>query len=196
MRKGRSSGSPLLLSAEWRYWWGRRRYHLSLPPSSPQPATIYLAPWWSRSSSDSRPSDQTPAPPARQMNDKTKSPCSGLQGPTTPVASRGRIVKFLFSFFLFKNFYCYSVTVVCIFSPSLHPTPTNPTSLPHLYPPPWFCPCVLYSSSCRPLSPLSPPHSPLAIVMHMCFWVNDEYKRFSFVFIHGSNREIVKIELA
>ena len=49
-------------------------------------------------------------------------------------------------------FYFYSVTIVCIFSPSLHPTPANPTSLPHLYPPPWFCPCVLYSSSCRPLS--------------------------------------------
>ena len=66
-------------------------------------------------------------------------------------------------FYLFFNF-CYSVTVVCIFSSSLHPTPANPTSLPHLYPPPWFCPCVLYSSSCKPLSPLSPPHSPLAIV--------------------------------
>ena len=26
------------------------------------------------------------------------------------------------------------------------------------------CPCVLYSSSYRPLSPLSPPHSPLAVV--------------------------------
>ena len=30
--------------------------------------------------------------------------------------------------------------------------------------PPWFCPCVLYSSSHKPLSSLSPPHSPLAIV--------------------------------
>ena len=65
--------------------------------------------------------------------------------------------------FLF-NFYCYSVTVVCIFSPSLHPTPAEPTSLPCLHPPPRFCPCVLYSSSCKPLSPLSPPHSPLALV--------------------------------
>ena len=66
----------------------------------------------------------------------------------------------------FKNFYfyCYSITIVCIFSPFLHPTPANPTSLPHLYLPPWFCPCVLYCSSCKPLSPLSPPHSPLAIV--------------------------------
>ena len=55
-----------------------------------------------------------------------------------------------------KNFYCCSVTVVCLFSPSLHPTPAEPTSLPHLHSPPWFCPCVLYSSSCNPLFPLSP----------------------------------------
>ena len=67
-------------------------------------------------------------------------------------------------FLFFFNFYCYSVTVVCLFSPSLHPTPAEPTSVLHLHPPPWFCPCVLYSSSCNTLSPLSPPHSPLAIV--------------------------------
>ena len=66
--------------------------------------------------------------------------------------------------FIYFNFYFYSVTIVCIFSPSLHPTPASPTSLPHLYPPPWFCPCVLYSSSYWPLSPRSPPLSPLAIV--------------------------------
>ena len=64
--------------------------------------------------------------------------------------------------FFFFNFYCYSSTVVSHFSSSLHPTPTEPTSLPHLHPPPWFCPCVLHSSSCNPLFPLSPPHSPLA----------------------------------
>ena len=46
----------------------------------------------------------------------------------------------------FKKIYCYSITVVCLFSPSLHPTPAKPTSLLHLHPPPWFCPCVLYSS--------------------------------------------------
>ena len=66
--------------------------------------------------------------------------------------------------YLFIYFYCYSITVVCIFSPSLHPTPAKPTSLPSLHPPSWFCPCVLYSRSCNPLSSLSPPHSPLAIV--------------------------------
>ena len=67
-------------------------------------------------------------------------------------------------FLYFFNFYCYSITVVCLFSPSIHPTPASPTFLPQLHLPPWFCPCVLYSSSCKPLSPLSPPHSPLAIV--------------------------------
>ena len=61
------------------------------------------------------------------------------------------------SFAHLKKIYCYSITVVCIFSPSLHPTPAEPTYLPHLHPPPWFCPCVLYSSSCNPLFPLSPP---------------------------------------
>ena len=67
-------------------------------------------------------------------------------------------------FKIFFNFYCYSITVVCLFSPSLHPTPTEPTSLPHLHPPPGFCPRVLCSSSCNPLSSLSPPHSLLTIV--------------------------------
>ena len=52
-------------------------------------------------------------------------------------------------FFLILIFYCYSITVVCLFSPSLHPTPAKPPSLPHFHPPPWFCPYVLYSSSCN-----------------------------------------------
>ena len=69
----------------------------------------------------------------------------------------------IFIYFL-KEFYCYSITVVCLFSPPLHPTPAEPTSLLHLHHPPWFCPCVLYSSSCNPLFSLSPPDSPLAIV--------------------------------
>ena len=71
---------------------------------------------------------------------------------------------YLFMYLFIFNFYCYSITVICLFSQSLHPTPAEPTSLPHLHPPPWFCPCVLYSSFCNPLSSLSPPHSPLAIV--------------------------------
>ena len=65
--------------------------------------------------------------------------------------------------FLTLFFYCCSITI-CILSPHLHPTPAKPPSLPHLHLPPWFCPCVLYSSSCNPLSSLSPPQSDLAIV--------------------------------
>ena len=66
------------------------------------------------------------------------------------------VVLFLSSQFFLKNFFknFYSVKIVCIFSPSLHPTPANPTSLPHLHPPPWFCPCVLYSIWALNSSPL------------------------------------------
>ena len=66
----------------------------------------------------------------------------------------------LWTWMFFFNFYCYSITVVCLFSPSLHPTPAEPTSLPHLHPRPWFCPCVLCSSSCNTLFPLSLPPPP------------------------------------
>ena len=55
------------------------------------------------------------------------------------------MLVFQHNFILFFLSFFYSVTIVCIFS--LHPTPASPTSLPHLYPPPWFSPCVLYSSS-------------------------------------------------
>ena len=61
-------------------------------------------------------------------------------------------------------FYCCSITFVCIFSPPVHSTPAKSTSLPCFPPPPWFCPCVLYSSFWKPISPLPPPHYPLAIV--------------------------------
>ena len=67
-------------------------------------------------------------------------------------------------FFLILIFYCYSIRVVCLFSQSLHPTLAESPSIPHLHSPPWFCPCVLYSSSCNPLSSLSPPHPTLNIV--------------------------------
>ena len=68
------------------------------------------------------------------------------------------------SFPLHFFFYCCSITVVCIFSTPFYPTPAKSTSLPRLHPPPWCCPCVLYSSCRKPLSLLSPPHSPLAVV--------------------------------
>ena len=73
--------------------------------------------------------------------------------------------KLSFIFFIyFLIFIVIQLQLSAFFSPFFHPTPAKPTSLPHLHPPPWFCPWVLYSSSCNPLSPLSPPHSPLAIV--------------------------------
>ena len=66
-------------------------------------------------------------------------------------------------FFNFFKFFVVIQLQLCAFYP--HPsTPPKPPSLPHLYPPPWFCPCVLYSSSCNPFSSLSPPHSPMTIV--------------------------------
>ena len=71
------------------------------------------------------------------------------------------VISFLFK--LKKNYWC-SIIVVCVFSPPLYPTPAKPTSLPCFHSPISFCPCVLYSSSWKPFSPLSPPHSPLAIV--------------------------------
>ena len=45
--------------------------------------------------------------------------------------------------FLILIFYCYSITVVWLFSPSLHPTPAKPPSFPHFHPPPWFCPFIV-----------------------------------------------------
>ena len=68
------------------------------------------------------------------------------------------------TFFFLKKFLLllnYSCLHFLHFPP---PPPAKPTSLPHLHPSPWICPCVLYSSSCKPLSPLSPSHSPLVIV--------------------------------
>ena len=65
-------------------------------------------------------------------------------------------VSILF-FSIIKLFNCSSTTIVCIFSPPLYPTPAKPISLPCFYPPPWFCPCALYSSSWKPFSPLSLP---------------------------------------
>ena len=80
-------------------------------------------------------------------------------------ATRARAKASLFFFFsFFKIFYYSSITVIRISSPPLHATPDKPTFLPCFHSPPWFCPCVLYSSSWKPLSPLSLPPSPLAII--------------------------------
>ena len=66
--------------------------------------------------------------------------------------------------FLKKIFIVIQLQLSAFFSPPLHPTPAKTTSLPHVHPPPWSCPCVLYSSSWKPLFPLSPSHNLLAIV--------------------------------
>ena len=58
-------------------------------------------------------------------------------------------------FLLFIYFYFYSVTIVCIFSPSLHPTPASSTSLPLDF--------VHVPFIVAPIDP-SPPHSPVTIV--------------------------------
>ena len=49
--------------------------------------------------------------------------------------SEMRAAFFFFSF----NFYCYSITVVCLFSPSFHPHPNRT----HLAPPPLPSPLIL-----------------------------------------------------
>ena len=59
-------------------------------------------------------------------------------------------VRFVFfKFLLLFNYSCWH------FLPIPPPHPNNSHLPPHLHPPPWFCPCVFYSSSCKPLSPLS-----------------------------------------
>ena len=35
----------------------------------------------------------------------------------------------MYLYYYFLNFYCYSITVICLFSPSLHPTPDEPTNV-------------------------------------------------------------------
>ena len=63
-------------------------------------------------------------------------------------------------------FFLFSIILLLFNYSCLHflPTPAKPTSLPCFHLPPWFCPCVLYSSSWKPFSLLSLHPSPLAIV--------------------------------
>ena len=68
--------------------------------------------------------------------------------------------------FLKISFYCCSITVVCIYSPPLpSSTPVITTSLFCFHHPLGFCPCVLYTCSWKPFSPLSLPTSTLVIVI-------------------------------
>ena len=58
-------------------------------------------------------------------------------------------------------FYCCSITVVSIFTPTQPPTPPLPTSHSQSYPL-WLCPCVLYTYSLMDLL-LFPPLSLFAL---------------------------------
>ena len=56
-----------------------------------------------------------------------------MSTPSLPVSRT--CVHLCLGVFVF-NFYCYSVTVVCLLSPTLQPTPAEPTSVPDIQPPP------------------------------------------------------------
>ena len=75
--------------------------------------------------------------------------------------TKSSIGVFLFYFILFFKFLLLCIYSCMLFLPIPPPHPSQTHLPPPLHPPPWFCPCVLYSSSCNPLSPLSPPHSQL-----------------------------------
>ena len=47
------------------------------------------------------------------------------------------------------------------------PLQPNPSLSPASTLPPWFCPCVLYSSSCNPLFPLSPSPPPALVIVRL-----------------------------
>ena len=66
-------------------------------------------------------------------------------------------------FYFFNSFILVQLQLFA-FSSHHSPNPTKPTSLPCYYPPPWFCSCVLYSSSSKPFPSFSPSPSPLVIV--------------------------------
>ena len=86
--------------------------------------------------------------------------CHNMDPPTkASTNTSGHRSPDIFFFLFFLNFYCYSITVVCIFSPPLDPPPAQPNSLPCFHPPPWFCLCVLSNSSWKPFShcPFPPP---------------------------------------
>ena len=84
-----------------------------------------------------------PAQPGRMVDSFLKDHLWG----SYRIGKGGVVFSFVLFCLIFKLFYCCSITVVCIFSLPLYPTPDKPTSLPCLHPPPWFCPCVIYNSS-------------------------------------------------
>ena len=74
---------------------------------------------------------------------------------------------YIYTLNIFKLIILLLFNYSCLHVPlTTPPTPAKPTSLLCFHPPPWFCPCVLYSSW-EPFSPLSPPPSPLAITFFL-----------------------------
>ena len=75
----------------------------------------------------------------------------GIQG-----LPRRYLLSFLFFLFFLKFLLLFNYSCMPFLSiPPPHPSWIH---LPrHFHQHPWFCPCVLYSSSCNPLFPLSPP---------------------------------------
>ena len=75
-----------------------------------------------------------------------------------------------FFFYYFLNYFNFFIVVQVQLSPFSphHSPPSQPSSLPTLNPTPlWFCPCVLYTCSWKPLPlflPLAPPTSLLVTV--------------------------------
>ena len=76
------------------------------------------------------------------------------------------VFKWIISFIIveFFNYFIVVQLQLSAFYPHHYPhTPAKPTSLLCFHPPPWFCPCVLYSISWKPFPLLSPSLSPLAL---------------------------------
>ena len=80
----------------------------------------------------------------------------------SPVSKKKMNTLFYFYFFLFKIFIVIQLQLYAFSPHPSTPPQLNPPPSPTSTIPPRFCPCVLYNSSCNPLFPLSPPHSPLA----------------------------------
>ena len=61
-----------------------------------------------------------------------------------------------FPFLIFLSHFIVVQLQLSAFSPHSPPHPSQTHLPPCFHPPPWFCPCVPYSSSLKPFSPLSP----------------------------------------
>ena len=71
----------------------------------------------------------------------------------------------MFLFYFLKLFYCYSITVVCVYPPPLPPPQPNlPSSCFHALLVQSMCPLQLFLKTLPPCPSLSPPSTPLVTV--------------------------------